>query len=137
MLSSGGCTWISCCLAEQRPSQTKALELPKEHEMKPKDKYTVFTPHAKGYRKGIHKVPKWTRVRRKILNQLPHIHHVCSSHCEQTLRVSNLILYFALIITHPLKQNQLHCPRLQGLHNLRTCQHLGEYLVSGFWNIQN
>ena len=42
--------------------QTKALELPKEHEMLPKDKYTVFSPHTPGYRKGIHKVPKWTRV---------------------------------------------------------------------------
>ena len=42
--------------------QTKALELPKEHEMPARDKYTVFSPHEKGYRKGIHKVPKWTRV---------------------------------------------------------------------------
>ncbi|KAI0928323.1 hypothetical protein AcW1_005602 [Taiwanofungus camphoratus] len=41
---------------------TKALELPKEHEMLPRDKYTVFTRHARGYRKGIHKVPKWTRL---------------------------------------------------------------------------
>ncbi|KAF9066880.1 mitochondrial 54S ribosomal protein YmL31 [Rhodocollybia butyracea] len=40
----------------------KALELPKEHEMPARDKYTVFTPHARGYRKGIHKVPKWTRI---------------------------------------------------------------------------
>lgn len=43
-------------------SQTQALELPKENEMPPKDKYTVYSPHEKGYRKGIHKVPKWTRV---------------------------------------------------------------------------
>ncbi|KAI0078181.1 mitochondrial ribosomal protein L31 [Panus rudis PR-1116 ss-1] len=41
---------------------TKALELPKEHEMNPRDKYTVFSKRAKGYRKGIHKVPKWTRI---------------------------------------------------------------------------
>ncbi|KAI0646853.1 mitochondrial ribosomal protein L31 [Trametes meyenii] len=40
----------------------KALELPKEHEMPPRDKYTVFSRHTKGYRKGIHKVPKWTRL---------------------------------------------------------------------------
>ncbi|KAJ7694150.1 mitochondrial 54S ribosomal protein YmL31 [Mycena rosella] len=40
----------------------RALDLPKEHEMAAKDKYTVFTPHAVGYRKGIHKVPKWTRI---------------------------------------------------------------------------
>ncbi|KAF8212456.1 mitochondrial 54S ribosomal protein YmL31 [Mycena galopus ATCC 62051] len=43
-------------------SLDRALELPKEHEMPAKDKYTVFTPHAVGYRKGIHKVPKWTRI---------------------------------------------------------------------------
>lgn len=30
--------------------------------MPPRDKYTVFTRHERGYRKGIHKVPKWTRV---------------------------------------------------------------------------
>ncbi|KAF8201507.1 mitochondrial 54S ribosomal protein YmL31 [Pholiota molesta] len=43
-------------------SLVRALELPKEHEMHPRDKYTVFSPHARGYRKGIHKVPKWTRL---------------------------------------------------------------------------
>lgn len=42
--------------------QDRALELPKEHEMPAKDKYTVFSPRAEGYRKSIHKVPKWTRV---------------------------------------------------------------------------
>jgi len=41
---------------------TKALDLPKEHEMPPRDKYTVFSPHARGYRKGVHKVPKFTRL---------------------------------------------------------------------------
>lgn len=30
--------------------------------MPPKDKYTIYSPHERGYRKGIHKVPKWTRV---------------------------------------------------------------------------
>ena len=30
--------------------------------MDPKDKYTVFSRHHRGYRKGIHKLPKWTRV---------------------------------------------------------------------------
>ncbi|KAH6918924.1 mitochondrial 54S ribosomal protein YmL31 [Coprinopsis sp. MPI-PUGE-AT-0042] len=41
---------------------SQALELPKEHEMPAKDKYTIFSPTAKGYRKGIHKVPKFTRL---------------------------------------------------------------------------
>jgi len=46
----------------QCKSLDHALELPKEHEMPPKDKYTVFSPKSRGYRKGIHKVPKWTRI---------------------------------------------------------------------------
>ncbi|CEH19396.1 60s ribosomal protein l31 [Ceraceosorus bombacis] len=40
----------------------RALALPKEHEMLPRDKYTTFSKSAKGYRKGVHKVPKWTRI---------------------------------------------------------------------------
>ncbi|KAF8633704.1 hypothetical protein AX17_004362 [Amanita inopinata Kibby_2008] len=44
----------------------RALELPKEHEMPPQDKYTVFSPHANGYRKGIHRVPKWTRLTLRV-----------------------------------------------------------------------
>ncbi|KAH7930850.1 mitochondrial 54S ribosomal protein YmL31 [Leucogyrophana mollusca] len=40
----------------------RALQLPKEHEMDPRDKYTTFSPTSRGYRKGIHKVPKWTRL---------------------------------------------------------------------------
>ncbi|KAF9246590.1 mitochondrial ribosomal protein L31 [Melanogaster broomeanus] len=43
-----------------------ALLLPKESEMAPKDKYTVFNPTARGYRKGIHKVPKWTRLTLRV-----------------------------------------------------------------------
>ncbi|KAI4682043.1 uncharacterized protein J4E88_004931 [Alternaria novae-zelandiae] len=38
------------------------MEMPTEAEMLPKDKYTVFDRKVKRYRKGIHKVPKWTRV---------------------------------------------------------------------------
>ncbi|KAK3368216.1 mitochondrial ribosomal protein L31-domain-containing protein [Podospora didyma] len=49
----------------------KALELwkaemPTEAEMLPKDKYTIFDRNAKRYRKGIHKVPKWTRVSQRL-----------------------------------------------------------------------
>ncbi|ODQ67816.1 putative 54S ribosomal protein L31, mitochondrial precursor [Nadsonia fulvescens var. elongata DSM 6958] len=39
---------------------------PKESEMSAKDKYTVFHKGSKGYRKGIHKVPKWTRLTERI-----------------------------------------------------------------------
>ena len=52
----------STCTGESDTPQDRALLLPKEHEMPPKDKYTVFSSTARGYRKGIHKVPKWTRV---------------------------------------------------------------------------
>lgn len=35
---------------------------PKEDEMPSKDKYTVFNKNEDGYRKGVHKVPKWTKI---------------------------------------------------------------------------
>ncbi|CCH40514.1 hypothetical protein BN7_47 [Wickerhamomyces ciferrii] len=35
---------------------------PKESEMTPRDKYTVFSKKSKGYRKPVHKVPKWTKL---------------------------------------------------------------------------
>ncbi|KAG7562797.1 hypothetical protein FFLO_01752 [Filobasidium floriforme] len=38
------------------------LALPKESEMKPKDKYTTFSRTTEGYRKSVHKVPKFTRL---------------------------------------------------------------------------
>ncbi|RUP44460.1 mitochondrial ribosomal protein L31-domain-containing protein [Jimgerdemannia flammicorona] len=45
--------------------QCKALDeaqtLPTESEMSPRDKYTVFSRHAVGYRKSMHKVPKFTK----------------------------------------------------------------------------
>lgn len=33
-----------------------------ESQMEPRDKYFVFSKKSKGYRKGAHKVPKWTRT---------------------------------------------------------------------------
>ncbi|KAI1467159.1 mitochondrial ribosomal protein L31 [Daldinia caldariorum] len=49
----------------------KALEtwketMPTEAEMLPKDKYTMFDRKEKRYRKGIHKLPKWTRVSQRV-----------------------------------------------------------------------
>ncbi|KAF2681713.1 mitochondrial ribosomal protein L31 [Lentithecium fluviatile CBS 122367] len=41
-------------------------EMPTEQEMLPKDKYSVFDRKVKRYRKGIHKVPKWTRVSQRL-----------------------------------------------------------------------
>ncbi|KUJ19313.1 mitochondrial ribosomal protein-like protein subunit L31 [Mollisia scopiformis] len=50
---------------------TKAVErwkeeMPIEQEMVPKDKYTIFDRKEKKYRKGIHKLPKWTRVSQRV-----------------------------------------------------------------------
>lgn len=39
----------------------QALALPKESEMLPRDKYTVFSRTANNYRKSVHKVPKFTK----------------------------------------------------------------------------
>ena len=41
-------------------------EMPTEQEMLPRDKYTLFSRYSKGYRKGLHKVPKWTRVSQRL-----------------------------------------------------------------------
>ncbi|RMZ74926.1 hypothetical protein DV738_g5675, partial [Chaetothyriales sp. CBS 135597] len=41
-------------------------EMPREEEMLPKDKYTIFDRKEKNYRKGIHKLPKWTRLSQRV-----------------------------------------------------------------------
>ncbi|KAL1895546.1 hypothetical protein Cpir12675_003184 [Ceratocystis pirilliformis] len=41
-------------------------EMPREEQMMPRDKYTMFDRKVKGYRKGIHKLPKWTRVSQRV-----------------------------------------------------------------------
>ncbi|KAI4155920.1 MAG: hypothetical protein LQ340_000646 [Diploschistes diacapsis] len=41
-------------------------EMPTEQQMLPKDKYTMFDRKEKRYRKGIHKLPKWTRVSQRV-----------------------------------------------------------------------
>lgn len=41
--------------------------------MEPRDKYTVYSKWDRGYRKGIHKMPKFTRVR-----SLPFLVHAVS-----------------------------------------------------------
>ena len=42
------------------------VEMPTEQEMLPRDKYTMFDRKARGYRKGVHKLPKWTRVSQRL-----------------------------------------------------------------------
>lgn len=39
----------------------REMQLPTEAEMLPRDKYTTFSPHARNFRKSVHKVPKFTR----------------------------------------------------------------------------
>ncbi|KAI0847721.1 mitochondrial ribosomal protein L31 [Daldinia loculata] len=61
---------ISNALAKKGET-LKALEtwketMPTEAEMLPKDKYTMFDRKEKRYRKGIHKLPKWTRVSQRV-----------------------------------------------------------------------
>ncbi|PYH95261.1 mitochondrial ribosomal protein L31 [Aspergillus ellipticus CBS 707.79] len=56
---------------ERNGFQAKAVErwyqeMPREEEMLPKDKYTIFDKKEKKYRKGIHKLPKWTRVSQRV-----------------------------------------------------------------------
>lgn len=41
-------------------------QMPTEAEMLPRDKYTMFDRKARGYRKGVHKLPKWTRVSQRL-----------------------------------------------------------------------
>lgn len=38
------------------------FSFPKEDEMSPRDKYTTFDKKARGYRKHVHLVPKWTKL---------------------------------------------------------------------------
>lgn len=40
----------------------KSSFFPREEQMSTKNKYTVFDRKERDYRKGIHKVPKWTKV---------------------------------------------------------------------------
>jgi len=61
---------VDSALAKQGIT-TKAVErwkaeMPREEEMLPKDKYTMFDRKEKKYRKGVHKLPKWTRVSQRI-----------------------------------------------------------------------
>ena len=41
-------------------------EMPTEREMLPRDKYTMFDKKVRGYRKGVHKLPKWTRLSQRL-----------------------------------------------------------------------
>ncbi|KAF7595371.1 hypothetical protein BBP40_006364 [Aspergillus hancockii] len=61
---------VSAALRRQglsaKPVDRWYREMPREEEMLPKDKYTLFDKKEKKYRKGIHKLPKWTRVSQRV-----------------------------------------------------------------------
>ena len=41
-------------------------ELPKENEMPARDKYWIFNKTSRGYRKGAHRQPKFTKVTNRV-----------------------------------------------------------------------
>lgn len=41
-------------------------DMPTEQEMLPRDKYSIFDKKVRGYRKSVHKLPKWTRVSQRL-----------------------------------------------------------------------
>ncbi|ORY33437.1 mitochondrial ribosomal protein L31-domain-containing protein, partial [Naematelia encephala] len=43
-------------------SVRKAITIPKEHEMDARDKYFTYAVKGRNFRKGVHHVPKFTRV---------------------------------------------------------------------------
>jgi hypothetical protein len=62
---------VSAALQKNGGLMAKAIErwykeMPREEEMLPKDKYTIFDRKERKYRKGIHKLPKWTRVSQRV-----------------------------------------------------------------------
>lgn len=61
---------LDAALAKQgetvKSIETWKAEMPTEAEMLPRDKYTMFDRKEKRYRKGIHKLPKWTRVSQRV-----------------------------------------------------------------------
>lgn len=59
------------------------------------DKYTTFSTRAKGYRKGVHLVPKWTRVSTRDwkTKEIKRANRSCRS--EPTQKVSRLLRLFS------------------------------------------
>ena len=57
---------VSKALGTTKLIERWKIEMPTEAEMLARDKYTLFDKKAKGYRKGVHKLPKWTRVSQRL-----------------------------------------------------------------------
>ena len=57
---------VSRALGTTKLIERWKIEMPTEAEMLARDKYTLFDKKAKGYRKGVHKLPKWTRVSQRL-----------------------------------------------------------------------
>lgn len=46
--------------------ETAISRTPKESEMSARDKYWIFNKKSKGYRKSVHRQPKWTRITNRV-----------------------------------------------------------------------
>ena len=66
MASNQPLSAVSRALGTTKLIERWKVEMPTEAEMLAKDKYTLFDKKAKGYRKGVHKLPKWTRVSQRL-----------------------------------------------------------------------
>jgi Mitochondrial ribosomal protein L31 len=77
--------------------------------MLPKDKYTVFSRNTRGYRKGIHKVPKFTRVSSFPYDSRVFSNFGCRSHTESILQVSrfNVATTYAIHYSFGTEQRKI------------------------------
>lgn len=115
------------------------MELPKEHEMPARDKYTIFTPNAKGYRKGIHKVPKWTRVRDSVLlleRALNIAFPVDTENEPKGFLVTNIIIVYKYRYSTILEQDHLDLSFLDSFLHFRSTQHCLEHFVSSLRDVK-
>ena len=139
-LVSNAVSFPFCDDAQNIAVQNRALELPKEHEMPARDKYTVFSPHARGYRKGIHKVPKWTRVGLIALfyetfTKL-YVPVDAQNQPQRFLDVHLARKRWMYYVLNKLKHNYLDFTVLDTLYDLRMVEHSPEGLVPSLGNFE-
>ena len=88
--------------------------------MPPKDKYTTYSPYGRGYRKGIHKVPKWTRVCSRVSGHVAFV-DICphSAHSGPIRRVSEITFSSDCFTVQYLERNICEVPALVSSHLIR------------------
>lgn len=90
--------------------------------MPPRDKYTIYSPHERGYRKGIHKVPKWTRVctfRLARVRTLIAMNIAVNIADEPEGFLECCSLYYTLCTTNNLPLSSLPCDQTPSLPHRR------------------